>query len=202
MIYLDEHRFNFNPRPDPLDRALDTARRAVASDPTSQWAHHALAQAHFYRHELDAFLAEAERVLELNPNNAGILAMLGDRLHWAGDDRGIVLVERAKTLDPFHPTWLNITFARNHFDKGEYEEALAAARKINLPGHFFGLALLAAIYAELGRQSEARSALGDLLKLWPGLTAEQWTEHMRKWNYPDERIRHMVAALRKAGLPD
>ena len=35
-IYIDEYRWDYNPRPDPLDRALDAARRAVASDHTSQ----------------------------------------------------------------------------------------------------------------------------------------------------------------------
>jgi hypothetical protein len=44
FIYLDEHRFNYNPKPNPLDRALDAARRAVDSDPVSQRAHHALAE--------------------------------------------------------------------------------------------------------------------------------------------------------------
>jgi TolB-like protein len=79
-IYLDEHRFNYNPRPNPLDRALKAARRAVESDPTHQGAHEALANAHFFRHELDEFFAETERAIALNPNNAVMLARSGERL--------------------------------------------------------------------------------------------------------------------------
>ena len=157
-IYLDEYRLNYNPRPNPLDRALKAARRAVESDPTHQGAHEALANSHFFRHELDAFFAEAERAIALNPNNAVMLARLGERLHYAGDERGIALVRKATALDPFHPTWFHFPIADYHFHRGEYEEALTAARKINIPGYFWPQIYLAGIYAELDRQNEARSA--------------------------------------------
>jgi hypothetical protein len=61
---------------------------------------------------------------------------------------------------------------------------------------------LAAIYAELGRQDDARSALEGLLKLSPGFSIEKLIEERRKWNAPDDAIRRWVAALRKAGLPE
>jgi tetratricopeptide (TPR) repeat protein len=196
------HRYNFNPRPDPLDRALEAARRAVDLDPSSQTARGALAGTHFFRHQLDPFKAEAERALALNPNHSVVLASVGTALSYAGDERGIALVRKAMELDPFHPTAFNIVIAEHHFEKIEYEEALLAARKVDQPGHFYTPAVLAAIYAELGRQSEARSAMDELLKLWPGVNTEQWRTQLRKWNYPDQRIQHMVAALRKAGLPE
>jgi hypothetical protein len=61
---------------------------------------------------------------------------------------------------------------------------------------------LAAIYAELGRDSEARSAMEELLRIWRGATADKYVEELRKWNYPEDSIRCWVAALRKAGLPE
>ena len=201
-IYIDEYRLNYNPRPNPLDRALRAAHRAVDSDPTHQGAHEALANSHFFRHELDAFFAEAERAIALNPNNAVMLARLGQRLNLAGDPRGILLVRKAMKLDPFHPTWFNFPIATYHFDKGEYEAALAAARKINIPGYSWPQIFLAAIYAELGRPKQAQSAVEELLKLYPGFTIETLIEEHRKWNRPDDVIRHWAAALRKAGLPE
>jgi TolB-like protein len=202
FIYFDEHRFNYNPRPDPLDRALDAARRAVDTGPTMQWPHSALASVHFYRHDLDAFFAEAERAIALNPNDSTRLASLGGLMVFAGDERGIALVRKAAKLDPFHPTWFNLFISHYHFERGEYEAALVAARKSDIPGDVRSQIYLAAIYAELGRQHEAQSALDELLKLYPGLTIEKHIEEMRKWNYPDESIRRWVAALRKAGLPE
>ena len=202
LIYLDEHRFNHNPRPNPLVRALTAARRAVELDPTSQLGRSALAQAYFFRHELDAFLPELERALALNPNDVGTLAGVGTNLLYAGDERGITLIRRAMALDPFHPPLLYSVIAHYHFERGEYEEALAAARKGDVPGFYYTHLLLAAIYAELGRQSEAQSALEEFLRLWPGCTIETWTEQMRIWNYRDDGRGHWVAALRKAGLPE
>ena len=175
---------------------------AVASDPTNQTAHAALAEAHFFRHELDAFFAQTERALALNPNDATTLGSLGDKLSEAGDERGIGLVRRAMKLDPFHPTWFHISIATYHFERGEYGKALSAARKIDIPGYFRAQALLAAIYAEAGHPNDARSALEELLKLYPGFTTGKLAEEWRKFNVSDDRIRRWVAALRKAGLPE
>jgi adenylate cyclase len=202
FTYLDEHRFNYNPRPDPLDRALDAAQRAVAADPTSQWAHHVLAQVYFHRRELDAFFAEAERTIALNPNNAAILAEFGQNLCFAGDERGIAFVKKAIKLDPLHPTWFYLSIAVHHFERGEYEEALVAARKINIPRLYWPQIHLAAIYAGLGRQREAEAALEELHKLYPGFSIEILVEELRKYNATGATIQSYSAALRKAGLPD
>ena len=156
----------------------------------------------FFRREFDPFLAEAERAIALNPNNAGCLAALGAYLFQLGDERGIPLVRKAMALDPFHPTWWYFPLARHHFKRGEYEEALSVARKLDLPA-FFGTPLhLAAIYAELGRQSDARLALEELLRLYPGFTVEKLIEERRKWNDSEDLLSHWTTALRKAGLPD
>jgi tetratricopeptide (TPR) repeat protein len=200
--YLDEHCLNYNPRPDPLDRALDAARRAVDTGPNMQSPHCALAHVHFFRHDLDAFYAEAERAIALNPNHSVNVAVLGEKMAFLGDERGITLVRRAAKLDPFHPTWFNFSISHYHFERREYEAALIAARKMDIPGYFWPQVHLAAIYAELGRQQEAHSALEQLLNVYPGFTVEKLTEERRKWNATDDSIRRWVAALRKAGLPE
>jgi adenylate cyclase len=113
----------------------------------------------------------------------------------------IALVRKAMKLDPFHPTWFNLPIAHYHFESGEQEEALAAAKKADMPGLYSFQAWLAGIYAELGRQSEARCVLEELFRLYPDFTVEKYIEEARKWNFCDETIRRFSAALRKAGLP-
>jgi adenylate cyclase len=202
FVYLDEHRFNFNPQPGPVDRALEAARRAVAADPTSQLAHCMLAHAHFYRKDLGAFEAETERALALNPNDATVLAALGHMLLYAGEEQGITFLRKAVVLDPFHPAWFHLPIALYHFDRREYEEALAAAKKIAIPGFYWAQVYLAAIYAESDRQREARSAFEELIRLFPGFTTATLSEELRKHNVSEERIGRWASALRKAGLPD
>ncbi len=68
-LHVDDFRFNFNPPPDALERALSTAQRAVELDATSQLAYRSLAEAYYYRRELRAFRPAAERALALNPRD-------------------------------------------------------------------------------------------------------------------------------------
>ena len=58
------------------------------------------------------------------------------------------------------------------------------------------------IYAQLGHQREARSAVEELLGHCPGYNIETHSEESRRNNIPEHRIRRSVAALRKAGLPE
>ena len=120
-----------------------------------------------------------------------------------GDERGIALVKKAMKLYPFLPTAVNIMIAAHHFYRGEYEEALAATRRMSVSGFpFFTQIFLAASYAELGREDDAQVAVEELLRLRPDYTIEKQTEWMRKNNLSEEKIGRMTAALRKARLPE
>jgi hypothetical protein len=105
-------------------------------------------------------------------------------------------------LDPFHAKRFNAPIARHHFEQGEYEQALVAARKIDTPGLFTAEIFLAGICGELGRRTEAQSAVEELLRLRPGFGVRELNGEMEKWNYGRERTSRLVAALRKAGLPE
>jgi len=67
MLYREEYNHGFNLRPDPLGRALASARRAVDAAPSNHLAHHALASVLYFRRELQAFRSAAQRAMELNP---------------------------------------------------------------------------------------------------------------------------------------
>ena len=66
MIYWHEYAYGYNLEPDPLGRARAAAQRAVASAPTSHFAHCALATGLFFQKDYLAFRPAAERALALN----------------------------------------------------------------------------------------------------------------------------------------
>ena len=205
QIYVEEHAFGFNPRPNSLDRAVKAAQRAVELDPTSQPAHTHLAAAYFFRHDLDAFSAEAERAVALNSNNADVLAWVGVYTAYANmsdvakRERGIAMIRKAIALSPFHPDWYYQPIAWSHYWKGEYDQALIQSQKVNVPGDHWTWVLRATLYGALGRKAEAQPAIVNLLKLYPEFP-NKIRENMRKWNTPDDIIDRVISDLRKAGL--
>jgi adenylate cyclase len=200
LTYMHEYVFGFNPKPEPLDRVLKAARRAVALDPASAITHYSLAYAYFFRHELEPFTAAAEQAFELNPNNALILGSLGNLFGWIGQlDRSMALTKKAMVLNPHHPTFFYATIFNYHYHRREYKDALAAAQKWNQPDFFWNQAHLAEAYAQLGRTKEAQAAVARLLKLYPDFPQRARAE-MRIWNVTDEIAEHWLDGLRKAGL--
>jgi TolB-like protein/Tfp pilus assembly protein PilF len=200
ITYLDEFDSSFNPRPDPLGRALEAARHAVRLDPTSSLSYQALAQTHFYRKDLDAFFPAAERSVQLNPNDCTTVAMMGLLIAYAGRwEYGIELVERARALNPYHPGWYYLPLASYHYRARDYEKALEAAQKVNMPGYWGSHVFLAAIYGQLGRAREARIAVENLNRVFPDFRASARRE-LEKWFQTTEMLDHLVDGLVKAGL--
>jgi len=200
FAYLDENRFNFNSRPGSLDRALEAAQRAVQFDANSADAHLSLAQVHFGRNEMDAFTAESEQALALNPNNASYLAVTGLKMIEAGMlDRGIALMDKAVDLNPSHPDWYHWAYYHYHFRRGEYDAALSAIQKISWPDYFWTHAQTAAVLGHLGRLDKARASVDRLLELYPDFVDHFWDE-IAKWNVPDKDAMLYVEGYRKAGL--
>jgi TolB-like protein/protein involved in temperature-dependent protein secretion len=198
-LYADEYKQGFNAKPDPLGRALDTARRAVASAPSNHLAYQALAQAHFFRKELPAFRIAADRALAHNPMDAFTTAYIGILLAYAGDwERGVQLVERAMELNPNHPGWYRFVFFNDALRRGEYQEALAAALNFNMPTYFFTHAALATAYGLLGDLDSARNALRELLVQKPDFHLVV-REELGKWLEP-VLLERNLDGLRKAGL--
>ena len=199
MMYRGEFAQGYNAGPDPLDRALAAAQRAVDLAPTSALAHYALATVYFFRKERVTFRVEAERALTLNPLDASVKAYLGLLIAAAGEwDRGCEMVESAMQLNPNCPGYFYFARCWNAYRQGRYAEVLETVARINMPGYFHVPAIQAAALGQLGRQDEARKALQDLLALRPDFPAVIRQEYA-KW-YETEQIEQVVDGLRKAGM--
>ncbi|UCD67328.1 MAG: tetratricopeptide repeat protein, partial [Betaproteobacteria bacterium] len=198
-IYLDEHRFNLNPRPHSLERALEAATRAVKANPQDSAAHLILGVVHYISGDLDSFRSSVDKALSLNPNDTLTLALGGQFLVFIGDEeRGMAMAGKAVALNPEHPSWYHFTGWKYNFTHGDDEAALAEHHKIGWD-NFWAQAHSAAIYAHLGRTDEARKSVEKLNKMYPNFEDHYW-EEIGKWSMSDQFLRRHSDGLRKAGL--
>ena len=201
QVYVDEYAFGF-PGNDgkSLDRALSAARRGVELDRANQFAMVALAQTHFFRQDLAAFGPAAERAMALNPLNTDALGILGLEIVHTGEfERGTAIVRRAMELNPNHAGWMHFAPLWDHFHKGEYEEALECANRVDVPGLFWPFLVMASACGHLGRRAEAAAAVQDLLALDPEFAAHA-RSNVGTWHFASDLMDPILEGLRKAGL--
>src|SRR2546421_2905114 len=200
QIYVDEYAFGFQDDPTSLDRALAAARRGVELDRANQFALVALAQVHFFRQDLAAFAPAAERAMALNPLNSDALGILGLQIVHTGEfERGTAIVRRAMELNANHAGWMHFAPLWDHFHKGEYEQALECANRVDVPGLFWPYLVMASACGHLGRRAEAEAAVRDLLALDPEFAAHA-RSNVGTWHFASGLMDPILEGLRKAGL--
>ena len=183
-----------------LDRALAAGRRAVELDRANQFALVALAQVHFFRQDLAAFGPAAERAMALNPLNTDAVGILGLQIVHTGEfERGTAIVRRAMELNANHAGWMHFAPLWDHFHKGEYEQALECANRVDVPGLFWPFLVVASACGHLGRRAEAEAAVRDLLALDPEFAAHA-RSNVETWHFASGLMEPILEGLRKAGL--
>jgi TolB-like protein/tetratricopeptide (TPR) repeat protein len=196
-VYLGEHRFDMNPRPNPLGRAMTHALAATQIDPQNAYARCWLAIVHYFRGVNERFEKEAQLALSLNPNDPETLAYIGHFYTFMGQfERGTELSRRAQQLNPLHAGWYHYSFARLHYHKKEYAEVLADVDKAGLPHFYWAQLLNAAAKGQLG-YPDAADTLARVFALKPDFSARS---ELEKWNTAPDDLEHIVEGLRKAGL--
>ena len=201
-LYCHETMFGFNPRPESLRRARQAATRAMDLDVGNQHAWEALAVSCFFDHDRAGFLDAAERAIALNPRNTNTAAWIGTLLaHMGEHDRGIEIVDRAIALNPYHPRWYYFAHFVAHYDRGNFTEALHAARKVNLPDHLWSQFALALSCAELGLADEGQRALDAFFRIAPELAAggeASVRDLTARWKWSNDIVERIMDGFRKA----
>ena len=199
--YLVEHSERWGGAEDqPLERALEFARRGVMVNPASHSNHLALGQVCLSKGLHDEALEALETAIALNPNDADGYAFLAQALSFAGrPDEAIELVEKAQRLNPAAPRWYAWNLGIALYLARRYEDAVTAFRK-GRPLGDVAYRWLAAAYAQLGREQDAKAAAEEYLKLTPDFSIARHLEmlHFRR----AEDREHYAEGLRKAGLPE
>jgi TolB-like protein len=201
-----EYTEEYNQRPgrDPLQAALTFARRAVELAPANPMARFAMARVHFLMREMTQFRAEAANALHLNPHEPCLLGNIGCWLCFSGSwDEGVPMIRKAIALNSkVYPRWWHVGIAKNYVRKGEFREALAEFKIMNLPGWWWNQLEFAFTYAKLGEIENARKAAARLLELYPGFDLEKAQTEYAKFNFEQPFIDLVIDGLRIAGIPE
>jgi len=177
----------------------DLALHALRLDPDDYLAHWVLGLLYSYFGKHAQSLAEFDRALHINPNDANLLADFADYLVYCGRaEEALEHCQRAIRLNPNCPDFYRWNLGFTYFHLGRYEDALVSLEQMTSPDQ--ARRLLAASYAHLGRLNEARSVAEEFMKVNPGFSIREWAR-TEPYTDPNERQRY-VSGLRKAGLPE
>ena len=116
-------------------------------------------------------IALVNKAIELNPNCAIALQVVGSLYAFAGDKQNaIACLESSTRLDPRYPSLdLYLGYAIAHFVAGEYEATIEWTGELlrQMPNHVPSLRYRAASLGLLGRPEEGRQVAQRLLELGP-----------------------------------
>jgi adenylate cyclase len=197
--YMVEHDERWgDPEDQPLERALEFARRGVLVNPASHSNHLALGQVCLSKSLHEEALEALETAIALNPNDADGYVFLAEALSYAGrPDEAIDLIGKAQSLHPAVPRWYAWQLGTAFYLARRYEEAVAALRK-GRPLAAMAYRWLAVAYGQLGREQDAKAAVEEYLRRTPDFSVVRHLE-MMPFRHAEDR-EHYAEGLRKAGL--
>jgi adenylate cyclase len=183
--------------------ALRFATLSVERDDDEAWGHWALGGYYRFHRRHDLAVREYQRAIELNPNDADVLADFGYCLAFAGrPNDGMEMMLKAMRLNPHHPDWYTIGLAIVYFGSRRYEEVIVTFEGLHSLSTVPDFLYLAASHAFLGHGDEARASIEGALKLDPQATIRKWASTKNVCYKNPEDLEHYKNGLRMAGLPE
>ncbi|MEW6668377.1 MAG: tetratricopeptide repeat protein [Thermodesulfobacteriota bacterium] len=186
-----------------IGTATRFAEKARELDESYPLLYVVLGETERFKGQFDKAINYYERGLALDPNNMGLLVCLGIASMDDGrPEEAISYSKRAIRVNPLDPSLALWGLGRVYCYTGRYEEAIPPLKQAirNRPQMFIAHRDLAASYAGLGKEEEARAAAAEVLKMNPKFTVEGFAKIM---SVKDKAVKERyLENLRKAGIPD
>ncbi len=127
VTYYNEWVFGWSMNPHTLERAFALAQKAVALDDSLPTAHWGLSELYALTQQYDQAIAEGQRAIALDPNNADSYVVLAQALFFAGrPEESLTMLAQARRLNPHTPAWYLINLGQAYRLTGRYADAIAA----------------------------------------------------------------------------
>jgi adenylate cyclase len=160
-----------------------------------------LGRVYLWQRQYELAGAEVERAITLGPTEAREYAGLAEMLGRMGRaEEALQMVEQALHHEPFEAALHLNSVGMAYYLAGRLEEAISPLKQFlaHYPNILDARLTLAAVYSELGRESEAQAEAAEVLRINPKWSLEVWKQRVP---YKDPAMLERVfAALRKAGL--
>ena len=206
--YIAEAWFGWSDsRAESLKRAMELVQKQEATGKSGGALHTTMNVIYMFQGKYEEAIAEGEKAVALEPNEANHYARLGTVLRTAGRaDEAIANMNKAMRLNPHYPAWYLFDLGGAYEILGQYNEALATWNRLlerSLKGESNPLLVhqwLVITYARLGQMEKARAHAENILKLNPKYTVEFFR---KSTPYKDQTyLDGLVSLLIKAGLPE
>jgi adenylate cyclase len=168
----------------------------------SYWvAHWFLGFVYLHQQRYDQALLEMERAVALEPNEAGSHALLAEVLSRLGrSEEALGAAEKALRLKPIMVDVHLHYIGTAYYLVGQPENAIGPLKQFltHYPNILGAHLALAAVYSELGKETEARAEAAEVLRINPKFSLEVHKERVPIKDLA--MLERHIGALRKAGL--
>ena len=184
-----------------LRRAEELGEKAITLGDT--FGHMLLMNIYRLRGQIDKAVVEGEKALSFNQNYADLNALFGNTLSMSGrHEEAIERVNRAIRLNPHHPSYYFGILGSCYLRAGINEKANETHERIvqRDPNRLHPWLALAGIYAQMGRNEEAKKAAKEVRRIAPDYTWEKYGKPFYVGFFDKEVERQFFDGLRKVGL--
>ncbi len=183
-----------------LKTALDHLHKALAIDARDPTTYSLLGYALMYDQKWDDAGHAFAKSLELNPNDADVLASIADyKLRVCKFQEALMHMYQAFRLNPRAPVWYYWTLGETQIELGQYEDAV---RTLDRPEvrHSVARRMLAAAFALSGRAEQAKLEALAFMTENPNWTISQWAKLGAFLDISS--VKGVIQGYRLAGLPE